>query len=197
MLVGLHVFRSASFGRSHLRLNRRFGGRIGAVVCELTAHLSHDGLGEFGLDGEPVFQIQSKIFRPELLARVGASQSGAMRTMSPALRTLPSTRCATPSFCPISCAVAFLPLNENAEVRAATCRPGIFCSTVSNSSLMPSEKYSLPLSSLRLPNASTATDLPSAADLGSAHGQTATTAASRRAASTHFPHTKSPRPTLN
>src|SRR5438874_6986346 len=82
-----------------------------------------------------------------------------MRTTSPALRTLPSTKCATPSFCPISCAVAFLPLNENAEVRAATCRPGIFCRTVNNSSLMPSEKYSLPLSSLRLANASTATDL--------------------------------------
>src|ERR1700693_4594779 len=82
-----------------------------------------------------------------------------MRTTSPALRTLPSTRCATASFCPISCAVAFLPLNEKAEVRAATCKPGIFCSTVSNSSLIPSEKYSLPLSSLRLANASTATDL--------------------------------------
>src|SRR6202163_5014145 len=82
-----------------------------------------------------------------------------MRTLSPALRTLPSTRCATPSFCPISWAVAFLPLKENAEVRAATCKPGIFCRTVSNSSLIPSEKYSLPLSSLRLANASTATDL--------------------------------------
>ena len=76
MLVGLHVFRSASFGRSHLRLNRRFGRRIGGVVCELTAHLSHDGLRKFGLDGEHVFQITSKIFRPELLARVGASQPG-------------------------------------------------------------------------------------------------------------------------
>src|SRR6478672_10961828 len=76
MLVGLHVFRSASLGRSHLRFNRRFGGRIGGFVCELTAHLSHDGLGEFGLDGEYVFQITSKIFRPELLARVGASEPG-------------------------------------------------------------------------------------------------------------------------
>jgi hypothetical protein len=81
-----------------------------------------------------------------------------MRTVSPALRTLPSTRLATPSFCPISCAVALLPLKEKAEVRAATRRPGIFCSTVNNSSLMPSEKYSLPLSSLRFSNASTATD---------------------------------------
>ncbi len=53
-----------------------------------------------------------------------------MRTASPDLRTLPSTKCATPSFCPISWAVAFLPLNENADVRAATCIPGIFCSTV-------------------------------------------------------------------
>jgi len=76
MLVGLHVFRSASFGRSHLRLNRRFGSRIGGVVCELTAHLSHDGLGEFGLDGEYVFQITRKIFRPQFLARVSAGESG-------------------------------------------------------------------------------------------------------------------------
>src|SRR5947207_13076570 len=76
MLVGLHVFCSASFGRSHLCLNRRFGSRIGGVVCELTAHLSHDSLGEFGLDGEYVFQITRKIFRPELLARIGASQPG-------------------------------------------------------------------------------------------------------------------------
>src|SRR6266850_63880 len=59
-----------------LRWNSRFGGRIGGVVCELTAQLSHDGLGKFGFDGEHVFQITSKIFRPELLARVGASEPG-------------------------------------------------------------------------------------------------------------------------
>ena len=81
-----------------------------------------------------------------------------MRTLSPDLRTLPSTRRATPSFCPISCAVAFLPLKENADVRAATRNPGIFCNTVSSSSLMPSEKYSLPLSSLRFTNGKTARD---------------------------------------
>src|SRR5215471_18412942 len=86
--------------------------------------------------------------------------------MSPDLRTLPSTRWTTPSFCPISCAVAFLPLNENAEVRAATCIPGIFWSTVSNSSLTPSEKYSLPLSSLRLTKGRTATDFWSGAFAG-------------------------------
>src|SRR4030095_8475778 len=74
----------------------------------------------------------------------------------------------------IACAVAFLPLNENAEVLAATCRPGIFCSTVSNSSLIPSEKYSLPLSSLRLAKASTATDLALTADLDSGDGCPAT-----------------------
>ena len=120
-----------------------------------------------------------------------------MRTMSPALRTLPSTRRATPSFCPISCAVAFLPLKEKAEVRAATCSPGIFCRTVSNSSLMPSEKYSLPLSSLRLAKASTATDLALAADLDSGDGRAATdfsvaatSAASRRWCQDKFIETK-------
>src|SRR5258708_1438575 len=76
MLVGLHVFRSASFGRSHLRLNRRFGRRIGGVVCELTAQLSPDGLRKFGLDGEHVVQITSKIFSAEVLGRVGASEPG-------------------------------------------------------------------------------------------------------------------------
>src|SRR5213082_2345578 len=49
-----------------------------------------------------------------VLARVSRA---AIRTLLPDLRTLPSTRCATPSFSPISWAVAFLPLKENADVR--------------------------------------------------------------------------------
>src|SRR5205807_3508914 len=81
---------------------------------------------------------------------------------------------------------------EKAEVRAATRRPGIFCSTVSNSSLMPSEKYSLPLSSLRLANARTATDLALAADLGSADVGAATSTASRRGIRTNLSNTKYP-----
>jgi hypothetical protein len=99
-------------------------------------------------------------------------------TRPPDFCTLPSTRWATPSFCPISGAVAFRPLKENADVRAATCSPGIFCSTVSSSSLMPSEKYSLALSSLRFANASTATDLLSAgADFTAATGEADASAA--------------------
>src|SRR6266516_4963773 len=76
MLVGLGVFRSPSFRRSHFRLNRRLGRRISGAISELTTQLSHDGLGELGLDGEHVLQITSKIFRPELLARVGTSEPG-------------------------------------------------------------------------------------------------------------------------
>src|SRR5437667_567279 len=57
---------------------------------------------------------------------------------------------------------------------------------------IPSEKYSLPLSSLRLANASTATDLALAADLGSADGRAATSAASRRGVRTNLSNTKYP-----
>ncbi len=48
--------------------------RIRGPACELTAQLSHDGLGELGLDREHILQITIKIFRPELLARVGATE---------------------------------------------------------------------------------------------------------------------------
>ena len=153
------VFRPAFLGRLHFRLNFLFVGRTGRGTGELTAQLRNDRLREFGLDREHVFQITSKILRPEFLACVGAGKPRRdPHRYRRTLRTLPSTRCATPSFCPISWAVAFLPLNENADVRAATCIPGIFCSTVKSSSLTPSEKYSLPLSSLRLTNGRTATD---------------------------------------
>ena len=76
MLVGLHVFRAAFFRRLHLRLNRRLGRRIRRATGELSTQLGYDGLGEFSLDREHVLQITSKIFRPELLARVGASEPG-------------------------------------------------------------------------------------------------------------------------
>ena len=74
--MGLHIFRPAFFRRLHLRLNRRLRRRICGPIRELTAQLCHDGLSEFGLHGKHVLQITSKVFRPELLARVGAGEPG-------------------------------------------------------------------------------------------------------------------------
>src|SRR5205823_8999727 len=103
MLVGVDIFCSAFFRRLHLRSNRRLHLRIRGNACELTVQLSHDGLGEFGLDGEYVFQITRKISDQSCSPVSVRVSRAAIRTTSPALRTLPSTRCATPSFCPISC----------------------------------------------------------------------------------------------
>ena len=70
MLVGLHIFRSAFFRRLHLCLN----DRICRATRELAAQLSHDCLREFGLHREHILQVTRVIFRPELLAGVGASE---------------------------------------------------------------------------------------------------------------------------
>ena len=132
MLVRFHIFRSAFFRRLHLRLNCRLGRRIRRAIRELTAQLPDNGLGELALDCEDVLQITRVVFRPELLARISAwVRRAAMRTMSPALRTLPSTRRATPSFSQFPGRLHSYLEKESAEVRAATCSPGIFCSTVS------------------------------------------------------------------
>ena len=56
----------------------------------------------------------------------------------------------------ISATVVCLPLNENADVRAATRKPLILASTFSSSSARPSEKYSSSALALRLAKASTA-----------------------------------------
>src|SRR4030095_17184860 len=68
MLLSFNVFRAAFFRGLHLRLNRSFRLRVRSAICKLTAQLSHNGLSELGLDGEHVFQVASKIFRPDLLA---------------------------------------------------------------------------------------------------------------------------------
>src|SRR5690242_17186125 len=60
----------------------------------------------------------------------------------PALRTLPSRTCSTPSSCAISGTFAFLPLNANADVRAVTFRPGTCTKALMISSARPSLKYS-------------------------------------------------------
>ena len=81
-----------------------------------------------------------------------------MRIRLPALRTLPSSTVATFSARPTSATVAPLPLNENADERAATRRPRILASTFSSSSDKPSAKYSFSSSRLMLTNGSTAID---------------------------------------
>ncbi len=67
----------------------------------------------------------------------------------------------------MSLTFAFLPLNEKAEVRAATFNSSIFASALSSSSARPSQKYSFSGSALMFVNGSTAMELPaSARDLG-------------------------------
>src|ERR1700745_134539 len=79
-----------------------------------------------------------------------------MRIVCAERRTLPSSTAPTFSLRAIVPISAFLPLNENAEVRAATCSSLISASELSSSSVSPSEKYSCSLSSLRFTNGSTA-----------------------------------------
>src|SRR6266550_6133358 len=62
----------------------------------------------------------------------------------------------TLSFFPISLAAVLFPLNENDEVREATRSPSTLASALMSSSLIPSQKYSWSLFSLRSRNGSTA-----------------------------------------
>src|SRR5688500_9808401 len=82
-----------------------------------------------------------------------------MRRWSPDLRTLPSSTVATLSASPTSRRSACLPLNENAEVRAATLSALKRASALISSSAIPSEKNSCSGSLLRLTNGSTAIEL--------------------------------------
>src|SRR5258708_2103579 len=50
----------------------------------------------------------------------------------PALRTLPSRMCSTPSSCAICAILASLPLNENADVRAVTFNAGACISALND-----------------------------------------------------------------
>ena len=63
------------------------------------------------------------------------------RTTSPERRTLPSSRCATPSFAPMLRLSSFESRNWNAEVRPITFSFGNCESAVIRSSDIPSEKY--------------------------------------------------------
>src|SRR5437588_3042088 len=77
-----------------------------------------------------------------------------MRTRSPAFLTLPST-VFTFKAALISLTFVFLPLNENADVRAATFKVSIFASAFSSSSANPSQKYSFSESAPMLTNGRT------------------------------------------
>src|ERR1700732_1168551 len=70
-------------------------------------------------------------------------------------RTLPSRTAPTLSLW-ATVAMSGCSLNENEEVRAATCSSLISASELSSSSVSPSEKYSCSLSPLRFTNGSTA-----------------------------------------
>src|SRR6267143_839346 len=73
-----------------------------------------------------------------------------IRTLFPALRTLPSSSVLMSSSRPISATDFVAPLYFIAEVRAMTLRPPTFESVVMSSSVIPSAKYSSPGSRLIL-----------------------------------------------
>src|SRR6267143_1636340 len=81
------------------------------------------------------------------------------RRRLPALRTLPSSTVLTLSCSPTRRMSWFLPLNANADVRAATRNAWILVSALMISSAMPSVKYSFSGSALMFTNGSTAIDL--------------------------------------
>src|SRR5258705_7297502 len=85
------------------------------------------------------------------------------RRRLPALRTLPSSTVLTLSCSPTRRMSWFLPLNANADVRAATRNAWILVSALMISSAMPSVKYSFSGSALMFTNGSTAIDLVLAA----------------------------------
>src|SRR6266404_5988336 len=79
-----------------------------------------------------------------------------MRSRLPDFLTLPSSTLLTCRARPILSTLAFLALNENEDVRAATFKFSIFASALSSSSASPSQKYSFSGSALMFANGSTA-----------------------------------------
>src|SRR6059058_1013162 len=80
-----------------------------------------------------------------------------MRTLLPALLTLPSNTVDTLSCLPIWRMSAVLPLNTKTDVRAGTRNPLIWDKAVHKSSVSPSPRYSFSLSGLMLMKGNTAT----------------------------------------
>src|ERR1700722_19220739 len=114
-----------------------------------------------------------------------------MRTVLPDRRTLPSSTAPTFNLRAMVPMSVSLPLNENAEVRAATWSSLTSVRELSSSSVSPSEKYSCSLSPLMLTNGSTAIECgggAKATDLATQGFSTmkyAATAASATATATH------------
>ena len=75
----------------------------------------------------------------------------------------------TLNLAPISLTLTLLPLNENADVRAATFRSSIFDRAFNSSSARPSQKCSLSASALMFVNGKTAIEcrLPDVTGVGS------------------------------
>src|SRR5580692_6952045 len=78
--------------------------------------------------------------------------------LAPALCTLPSRIAATPRSCAIRRISTLRPLYANDEVRAGTLRPLIWDSELIRASAIPSLKYSLEVSPVRLAKGMTASD---------------------------------------
>src|SRR3984885_5533999 len=95
-----------------------------------------------------------------------------MRTAWPEVRTLPSSRFATPSFSAIVRTSSFLPLNWNDEVRAITFKSAECARWSISSSDRPSEKYSWSFFSLMSTNGSTAIDFSGIVTAAAAVGGT-------------------------
>src|SRR6266699_6034673 len=79
-----------------------------------------------------------------------------MRTLLPALLTLPSHTVDTVSCLPILRISSVLPLNMKEDVRAGTRNPLIWDKAVHRSSVIPSPRYSFSLSVLMLTKGNTA-----------------------------------------
>src|SRR5947199_4112505 len=80
-----------------------------------------------------------------------------MRTLLPALLTLPSNTVDTVSWLPFWRMSAVLPLNTQTDVRAGTRNPLIWDKAVHRSSVIPSPRYSFSFSALMLTKGNTAT----------------------------------------
>jgi hypothetical protein len=83
-----------------------------------------------------------------------------MRSLLPALLTLPSSTVGTFSCLPILRMSSVFPLKTNDDVRAGTRNPLIWDRAVHKSSVMPSLRYSFSLSLLILTKGNTATPAP-------------------------------------
>ena len=118
--------------------------------------------------------------------------SATIRTRSPCLRTLPSSRFITPSFLPIARLSSEVPFKRNEELRLIILSAGTLARTAISSSDSPSEKYSLLGSPPVLTNGSTARLFSATLEIdGAGRRETskkaATVAATKRSAAAAIP----------